>query len=320
MGRWHAHAARAVGAQVVAVADPDLDAARRVAGRQATVHAALEPLLDSARPDILHVCSPSATHPEALAQTLERGVAVLVEKPLAATASETRRLYALAREAGVSLCPVHQYAFQDCLAPVVAAPSRCGTVERVALVFQSAGAETAPPDAWPRVAADILPHPLAILQRLWPDHAQVAEDWTVSALGPGGWRLSNAAGPAHADITISLSARPTEASLTVWGSAGAWEVDLFHGFARFRDGTATRASKALRPLADGLGLFGHAAANLMGRAVRREVAYPGLRTLVARTYAAVADPDQVPIRPEEAIAVAEVRDSFLAAVTNGDPQ
>ena len=320
MGRWHADAARAVGAKVVAVADPDFDAARRVAGRQATVHAGLEPLLDSARPDVLHICSPSATHPEAIALALDRGVAVLVEKPLAATASETQHFYAMSRAAGVLLCPVHQYAFQDCLAPVIAAPSRCGTVERVALVFQSAGAATVSPDAWPGVAADILPHPLAILQRLWPDYAQMAEDWTVSALGPGGWRLSNAAGPAHADITISLAARPTEASLTVWGSEGAWEVDLFHGFARFRDGTATRASKALRPLVDGLGLFGHAAANLMGRAIRREAAYPGLRALVARTYAAVADPEQVPIRPEEAIAVAEIRDRFLATVTRGGPR
>jgi predicted dehydrogenase len=320
MGRWHAHAARAVGGRIIGVADPNLDAARRVAGPRASVYPGLEAMLDSDRPDVLHICSPSATHLPALTQALDRGVPVLVEKPLAASAAETRDLYEVSKRAGVLLCPVHQYAFQDCLAPVCATPSRCGTVQRIELVFHSAGATDVDPSEWPQTAADILPHPFAILYRLIPDHAQAVADWNITALEPGGWRLSAQIGSVHAVITISLTARPTEASLTVWGTEGAWEVDLFHGFARFRDGVATRRSKALRPLADGLGLLRHATGNLVGRAVRREAAYPGLRTLIAQAYAALDGQADPPILPEEAIAVAEMRDNFLAATAKGNRQ
>jgi len=320
MGRWHAHAARAVGAQVVAVADPDQVAARRVAGRAAAIHPGLEALLESHRPDVLHICSPSETHMQALSVALAHGVPVMVEKPLATTAAETRHLFGLAQQAGVPLCPVHQYAFQSCLAPLRTDPGRCGTLERVELVFHSAGAAGAAPGTWPVIAADILPHPLAILQRLWPEVALDEVDWTVTALRPGSWRLSAPLGPAHAAITISLAARPTQASLSLWGAAGAWEVDLFHGFSRFRDGTATRRSKALRPLADALGLFGHAAANLVGRAIRREAAYPGLRTLIAQFYGALRGQNALPIRPKDAIAVAEIRDRFLARTTGNSLQ
>ncbi len=320
MGRWHAHAARAVGGQVIAVADPDLSAARRVAGHAATVHSGLDAMLDSHRPDALHICSPSGTHVQALSLAVSQRVPVLVEKPLATTASETRHLFDLARRAGVALCPVHQYAFQDCLTQIAADPGRGGTPERIDLVFHSAGAVAAAPADWPMIVADILPHPGAILQRLLPDAALDRADWTVTALGPGSWRLSAMLGSVHATITISLAARPTQASLSVWGTAGAWDVDLFHGFARFRDGTATQRSKALRPLVDAVGLFGHAATNLVGRAVRRETAYPGLRSLIAQFYGAIGGRNALPIRPEEAIAVAELRDLFLARVTSGEQQ
>ena len=51
----------------------------------------------------------------------------------------------------------------------------------------------------------------------------------------------------------------------------------------------------------------------MRRAARGETAYPGLRELIRRTYASIADEAPPPITPEETLAVAAARDAILAS-------
>ncbi|MCA0273861.1 MAG: Gfo/Idh/MocA family oxidoreductase [Proteobacteria bacterium] len=311
MGRWHAHAARRIGASVVGVADPEPGRAARLAGSAETAFASLPELLRAVRPDILHVCGPTGMHREAIELALASGVHVFVEKPLALTAAETRELCDMAAAAKVVLCPVHQYAFQRAVERILAGLPRSGPPVQVEMTFFSAGAEGADPERLPALAADILPHPVSIAQRFWPGVRLATLDWKIEPMGPGGWQLSAPIGDASLRIALSFSARPTEASLVVRGSKGTWTADLFHGFARFRDGTASRATKALRPFADAFGLLGAASGNLAGRTLRREPAYPGLRELTARVYAAAQGAAGCPITAEEAVEVAALRDLFL---------
>lgn len=311
MGRWHVHAARRLGARVVGIADSDRDRATRLTGSADRAFASLPDLLLTTRPEILHICSPTDTHRDAIELALASGVHVFVEKPLAANAAETRELCKRAAAAGLLLCPVHQYAFQGSVEAVRAGIARSGQPAQVEMTFFSAGAEGAPPDRLPVMAADILPHPVSIAQRLWPGERLDELDWSVDPMGPGGWQLSTSVKGAGLRIAISFAARPTEASLSVRGGGGTWTADLFHGFARFRSGTANRATKALRPFADAFGLFGQAAASVTKRTLRREPAYPGLRDLTARVYAAARGTAPCPISGHEAVAVAALRDLFL---------
>lgn len=317
MGRWHAHAARRIGATVIAVADPDLGRASALAGAEGRAYASLHDLLRAERPEVLHICSPTATHSEAIALALAGGVHVYAEKPLAATATETAALLERASAAGLVLCPVHQYAFQGAVERILGGLDLSGPPVQVDLAFFSAGAEGAAPETLPAIAADILPHPASIAQRIWPGLRLAELDWRIEPMGPGGWQLGAQAGGAGLRIAISLSARPTEASLAVRGGGGTWTADLFHGFARFRDGAASRGTKALRPFADAAGLFGRAAANLAGRTLRREPAYPGLRDLTARVYAAARGDGPSPISAQEAVGVAALRDMFLDRAVAG---
>lgn len=311
MGRWHAHAARRIGASIVGVADPDRTRAARLSGSAERAFASLPEMLKAVRPAILHVCSPTGTHRDAIELALDSGIHVFVEKPLAADAAETRALYARAAAAGLMLCPVHQYAFQRAVGTIRAGLARSGPPVQVEMAFFSAGAEGGRAESLAALAADILPHPVSIAQRLWPGERLAASDWTIEPMGPGGWQMTAPVGEASLRIALSLSVRPTEASLVVRGRGGTWTADLFHGFARFRGGTASRGTKAFRPFADALGLFGRASANLAVRALRREPAYPGLRDLTARLYAAARGTADCPISADEAIAVATVRDLFL---------
>jgi predicted dehydrogenase len=85
-GTIHLEAARLVeSAELVAVADPALEARRRA--RDLGIHAYANPhaMLERAKLDAVIICAPPADHADLAIASLERGVHVLCEKPLALT-------------------------------------------------------------------------------------------------------------------------------------------------------------------------------------------------------------------------------------------
>jgi hypothetical protein len=114
-------------------------------------------------------------------------------------------------------------------------------------------------------------------------------EWRLDRAAPGEWRFTATTldGCTLSNL-ISLSARPTFATWRVLADEGSALADLFHGFATFEAGTASRAYKMRRPIITGIRSASTAMLNLGHRAVRREPAYPGLRELCRRTYAAIA--------------------------------
>lgn len=315
MGRWHADAARRAGADLVAVIDPDLGRAARIAGGRARTVADLDQLADADRPDILHVCTPTGTHARLIEHAALRGIHVFAEKPLAEDVRETRRLLGLADSAGIKLCPVHQYAFQRSIETLLRDRGRAGQPLLVELAFFSAGAAGRGLAELPHVAADILPHPLSILQRIFGGSLPGAAAWRAGAIAPGSYEMACTVGETAVRITISLAARPTCATLTLWGDGGAFVVDMFHDYTVFRQGHASRGSKITRPFGDALAHLRRASVNIAGRAIRGERAYPGLRALCGQVFAAVQGAGALPITPDQIIEVAELRDHFLRAFT-----
>lgn len=68
-------------------------------------------LISQARPDVVHICTPHHLHASLAAQCLERGVNVIVEKPLAHTLEEGRRLVEAAERspAKIAVCFQNRY-------------------------------------------------------------------------------------------------------------------------------------------------------------------------------------------------------------------
>ncbi|MDR2611201.1 MAG: Gfo/Idh/MocA family oxidoreductase [Clostridiales Family XIII bacterium] len=58
-------------------------------------------LIDTEKPDVIHVCTPNQNHYEVAMYAMERGIHVLCEKPLATTLAEAEELCAAAKEYGV---------------------------------------------------------------------------------------------------------------------------------------------------------------------------------------------------------------------------
>jgi predicted dehydrogenase len=99
-------AQRADAAQVAAIIDPDVGAARDAASATGckAVFADLEPALaDGLDLDGVVIATPTALHAAQVRQALERGIPVFCQKPLGRTADECRELIRLARQANVAL-------------------------------------------------------------------------------------------------------------------------------------------------------------------------------------------------------------------------
>jgi predicted dehydrogenase len=100
------------GATLVGVCDPD---PRRLASAMAAYgvpgYADHQSLLEAVRPDVVHICTPHDRHASVAADCLERGVHVIVEKPLAHTLAEGRRLVeaAAAGNAKIAVCFQNRY-------------------------------------------------------------------------------------------------------------------------------------------------------------------------------------------------------------------
>jgi predicted dehydrogenase len=315
MGQWHAHAIQRAGGRVVAVIDADVGRAAKLAGRipgKPVVGGDVGYLLSRHAVDVVHVCTPVESHEAVTGAALSAGAHALVEKPLAPDCGAVQRLHTRAAEQGVLLCPVHQFLFQPGVISAARWLSEIGTIRHFELVACSAGADEGSSDDREQVARDILPHGLALARRLL-GAAWIESGWYIAPGAAGEIRASTSCGSASISIVVSMSARPTENSLTIRCDGGTVRANLYHGYASLERGTPSRLDKLARPFAGAALVLGAATSNLARRAVRRESAYPGLRELVDRFYRATTGAGEPPISAAESIDVARARDRLVGA-------
>lgn len=113
MGRVHARAIRASGAQVAAVSGATLAGAREAAqalgaGCRAET---LDGILGSADIDVIHICTPNHVHAEQALGAIAAGKHVVCEKPLATNGAAAQELAAAAADAGVVAAVPFVYRF-----------------------------------------------------------------------------------------------------------------------------------------------------------------------------------------------------------------
>lgn len=314
MGRWHAHEAAHAGGTVVGFCDVDVDAAERLARGHdgAGSFDDYDEMLASIAPDIVHVCTPPASHVALAERALRSGAHVIAEKPVAATAAETERLLELADRCERFVCPVHQFPFQRSIRDAIGLLGDLEPVFDLSWVACSAGAAGGPPGKGDEVADDILAHPLSVVQRMLPvDVAQL--DWTASRPRSGELRAFAAAAGTSVCIVVSMGGRPTRNELRLTAAGGTLHADLYHGFAVVEPGAVSRSRKIARPFLHSGATARAATLNLARRTLQREPAYPGLRALIADVYEFARNGGPPPITHDECLAVARARDRVLAA-------
>ena len=117
MGRNHARVLDGLdGVDFVAVADPSPAAKAQVERRtHARWYSSHDGLLDAGSLDAVVIATPTATHHRVAAAAIDHGVAVLVEKPLAASAAEAADLIRRADARGVLLSVGHVERFNPAI-------------------------------------------------------------------------------------------------------------------------------------------------------------------------------------------------------------
>ena len=304
MGRWHLFTARNLGARVVAVVDPEIGAARALAARAPGARAISDAASLLERPPFAaHVCTPTDQHFDVAHRLVAAGSHVFVEKPICRQPDEARALTLAARRAGVLVCPVHQYAFQRGVERAMRWLPALGAVRRIRFSICSAGAERLPVARRAAVVAEILPHPISLLQRLVPTLRAAELAWCVTADPKGEYFAHAAAGGLIVAISISLNARPTCFLTNIDADGGRIDIDGFHGFATLTRGGASRARKIAVPLESSSKTLATAALNLGRRLVEREPAYPGLANLMRQFFLAAGSGGvrPAPISAEEIV-------------------
>ncbi|MRG61708.1 gfo/Idh/MocA family oxidoreductase [Agromyces sp. CFH 90414] len=115
MAAVHSRAARAAGAELAGGASSSPERSREAAGRlglQRSFDSLDDLLLDAAADvDVVHVCTPNATHARIVRAALEAGKHVICEKPLATDAATAAELTALAAERGLVAAVPFVYRF-----------------------------------------------------------------------------------------------------------------------------------------------------------------------------------------------------------------
>lgn len=324
MGEIHLQVLNSLqGVRVVGVADLDRDRADALAERGSVdvVTSSLESLLETARPDAVHILTPPATHAALAITALSAGCHVFVEKPLALSTHEAE-LMAAAVQQGRLLTVGHNHLFD----PVIQEAQERIAQGRLGQILGLDAFHGALPGLPPWVAelpsgpwTEDAPHLLYLSQLFMGDVL------AVQAVGyPAGKALRatevrvlarHASG--LSTLAFSEATVPYQHWLTLFGTARTLRVDLitgtlienrpFGGHRWLRKGLATLDSTAQPLLSSGRRAF----RVLTGR----ERSWPGLRALIAAFYRAIREGGPSPIPIAQGVRVVELLEEIRHCLT-----
>ncbi len=312
MGSWHAVAAKRSGGKIVAIADISQFHSQNLHSKypQAQIFSDAAQMIDQAPLDVLHVCSPLASHYEIAGIATEKKIDVLIEKPLTRTADEALSLYDSAAKNNVRLCPVHQFVFQRSVAKAKKLLPQIGRILHLQATICSAGGDGRTQDNFGEISNEILPHPLSLIQTFLKEPL-IEQNFNVFSPEIGELRITGQVEEISLSILISLKARPTLNSFQIFGTSGTIHLDLFHDFAFIESGKVSRIQKVRHPFDFSVKMFSTAFNNLIQRSFRYETAYPGLQNLIGCFYQSLRANSEPPITRDQAINIARIRDFII---------
>jgi predicted dehydrogenase len=285
-------------------------------GKRAAAYTDAGRMLEELRPDVVHVLTPAHTHVKLVTDALGAGAHVVVEKPVAPTNAQFQELWALAQGRGRRIVEDHNYRFNE---PVLAierllADGSLGAARevdvRMCLNVRKPGGryidENLPHpshDLPAGVIHEFITHLCYLALRFMPagaDVSRVAAAWTKH----GDDKLFRhddldalvIAGPVHARIRFTSHALPECFTLTVRGTRGWAETDLFQPHLRVV--VPRKGGEQLTPLVNhfvnGASLMKSSVTGFRNK-VMQKTPYEGLQTFLRRTYAALGDGTEPPV-------------------------
>ncbi|KAF3886333.1 MULTISPECIES: Gfo/Idh/MocA family protein [Nostocales] len=304
-------------AHLAGVCDLSNAAARYAARRFGadSIYTDYRQMLDEVKPDVVHILTPPNTHKRIAKDCLEANVHVFCEKPITPTYDEFKELWAFSQSQNRWLIENQNYCFNEQILAIkqLVDDGTIGEVQevevRVAVDVRSGGpfADENLPNPIHKLPAgvvhDFITHLCSLVVRFIPDFDRVSAAWS----NHGGGDLFKyddldaivIGGSKHARIRFTCHALPQCFFITVRGSKGYAETDLFQPYLRC---VVPRGGKLLSPLinhfVNGWELMGASMTNFR-RKVMQKTPYEGLHRLLDKTYTALADGETPPITFED---------------------
>ena len=317
MGLHHLKAIKASGcATVVGVADPAAseEDLRPLLPAEAIIVDDADELIARARPDVVHIVTPPATHASLAERSIQTGCHVYIEKPFVATRAEAEHLFGLAKTHGVSVCAGHQVLFEEPALAVWKALPQIGRLVHVEsyFSFKMVRRTITPADQ----VKDILPHAVyPVVDQLRAgtgDHVSPIRVVGTSLDADGEAYVLLRLGKATAVVMVTLNGRPVEQYQTLVGTNGSLRADYIGGGLTKLVGPGTGPGVLLTP-------YRRAYRTLTGttRGVARLLrggTYGGLRTLTRRFYESILNQTPMPLTPQSIIDTVGVCETVGAAL------
>jgi predicted dehydrogenase len=261
-------------------------------------------MLESVRPDVVHVTTPPASHVAITRDALSAGAHVIVEKPLALAYDDVRALLGVADGVRRTLVEDHNYVFNPPVQKILAlrASGELGDITHVEARItldvpeDHPAARTLPGG----VVGDFLTHLASLTHALIGPPVEVDTVWSKRdgcVTGFDDFQALVTGNHATAALSFSASSPPDGFWLRVHGTGMRATANLFEprlSIERVRSGP-----RPLTPLVNGLA-EAVAAVRGAGAGVVRKLSggpgpYEGLWELVRRTYAGLAGGTALPV-------------------------
>ncbi len=330
-GKMAQHHARAVtrlapDATVVGVAEPDpkMVAAMKEIAPAAEVFTGLDALLESLRPDVVHIVTPPQTHAALGRLALDAGCHTYIEKPFAPTVAEARALFSRARAHGLIMCAGHQLLYEAPARRLRELLPALGTISHIESYFSFRPVRRTPDGRLPLrpdlQLLDILPHPVYLLLSVLERAGSGPIELAATEIGAGGTIHSLLRrGATTGVLTVTLEGRPVESYLRVVGSNGSVHADFVRGTVQRHIGPGTSGiDKLLAPyqLAWQLGMGTTAA--LGRRVLARQRYYPGLTELFSAFYDAARGENEAPMSDDSILQSVRVWEQVATGLADLD--
>ena len=314
--------------EIVAIADKDTSRAKVLASSLGVnlVYSDAQTMIEETQPDVVHILVPPQYHTPLSIMAMEQGCHVLVEKPMALTTEDAQKMVEVAKKHQVKLCANHNMIFEDAVMRTkkLVADGQIGQVVSVEVCYQF------DPNRYPAILQegaehthwtyqmsggplqDLMPHPASLLMEFMSDIEAVQFIGHNRGILPQNWhdemRVLLKSKDVLGYITVSMSERPDQVSLTIKGSRGTIEANLFNSIVAIN-----RKSPWPRAIARGLSGFQTSLQNFNGSidniykfATRQIDKTSGLSHVVNGFYQALRNHSELPISVEKGVKVVDL--------------
>jgi predicted dehydrogenase/nucleoside-diphosphate-sugar epimerase len=285
-----------------------------------------EALLESIRVDVVHICTPPATHAPLALRALQAGSHVYVEKPFTERLEEARAILELASARGLLVCAGHQLLFEPPTRLLERFLPAIGRVAHIESYFSFRTVRHAPGGR--RVLRadhqllDILPHPVYLLLRVLQRDSEaevhlqsleVSPRGTVHALVRGGETTGT--------LVVTLEGRPVESFLRVVGTNGSLLADYVRGTVQRAIGPGSSGiDKLLAPYRQGRQVLVGSTVAFGRRFLSRGASYPGLAELFRAFYDSIRAGSASPVSPSSLLETVRICGQVAEALARAEAE